>query len=278
MGRGIWRRSSGVVTLITLELVCFLLVSYQIQVEPHLTLLERMTLTLAAPFQDASDNLSSFVDDRVARSKSLERLERENTQMAMRLEHMERVETQLREATIENQRLRALLKLPLDEGWQTVSAEVVGRVSRGDDGFFLINRGSLQGVQRDMGVIAPAGLIGVVWEVSPFYSKVMSAGNPATAIACMIQESRYRDSYLVGQGGNSAKLENVPNFADVKAGDRVVTSGLDGLFPKGRLVGTVVQSKATSHMFLDIDVRLSANFNSLEEVLVLIPTVPAEAP
>ncbi len=276
MARGIWKRSTGLTTLLVLEFACFLFVSYQIQVEEHLSLLEKMALTVVGPFQHLSNETSSFIEQRTQRSKSLDQLAVENRQLTLKVSHLNRIESQLEEERLENERLRELLALPRPPGWRTVIASVIGRSNRGDDEVLFISRGSLSGVERDMGVLSPAGVVGVVWEVSPYYSKIMTVNNPATAIACMIQSSRYADAYLIGLGSNMGRLENVPNFATVSLGDKVVTSGLDGLFPKGEPIGSVLHVKPSSQMFLDIRVHLGVPFSTLEEVIVLMPTETSE--
>ncbi|MCB1041360.1 MAG: rod shape-determining protein MreC [Acidobacteria bacterium] len=278
MALGFWRRSSGGVTFVALEFACFLLVTYQIQVAPHLSLLEKMALTLFSPIQHLAYETSDYFVMRMENRKSMEALQADNQRMADQLQYMKQFETRIAELESENARLTELMQVAASNPWTSVLASVIGRASKGDDAILIIDKGSRHGITRDMGVIAASGVVGIVWEVSPFYAKIMTANNPGTAIAAMIQRSRYADAYLVGHGENKGRLENVPGFTSVNVADRVVTSGLDGLFPKGQLLGTVLHVNTNSQMFLEIDVQLTTEFAALEEVLILLPTIPGDAP
>ena len=79
--------------------------------------------------------------------------------------------------------------------------------------------------------------MGIVWELSGNYAKIMTANNPSSVIAAMIQDSRYSESYVSGQGTDKGSIKNFPNFKTIRPNDLVLTSSLDGIFPKGLHIG-----------------------------------------
>jgi rod shape-determining protein MreC len=267
-----WRRYPGLVVLLILEFVAFLFVSYQIQVEPRLSLLEKMGLLILGPIQHAGNGISDFVQSRISRRTDLQALRLENAQLRRQLIHMGNLETQLLEQTKARERLNQLLDLPNDPAFDYQYCSVIGKSDRHEDYFFIIDKGSWDGLRQDLGVISSRGVVGIVWEVTPKYSKVMSIHNVGCVVAAMLQDSRYHDAYMVGRNSATGRLQNVPNFLDVQSADVVVTSGLDGLFPKGQPVGVVLSSERTSQMFREIDIRFAAEMSRLEEVAVLVPS------
>lgn len=270
-GISLLKKYPGLTTLFALELVVFLIVSYQIQVAPKVSLLEKMGLVVVGPIQDVSLNLFSSVSKVSEDRRTVDALRVENAQLRDRLLTFEQTQSALYEAEVENQRFRKLLDLPDREHWQKVHAEIVGRSRRRNDAIVIINKGSNQGLRSDLGVACPQGVVGVIWEVSPSYSKVMTMNNPSSVIAAQVQKSRYQDCFISGLDAAHGRLENFPNFENLAFNELVQTSGLDGIFPKGLHIGKVVKAEPSTYMFQNVDVRFSTDFNKLEEVTVLIP-------
>jgi len=256
-------------TLVVLELLALLVVSYQVRVTPHLTLLEKVGKMLVAPIQDGGDHLSGMIEERRARRQAIERLRTENQLLKRHSNENQLLEIEISELRAENDRLRAMLNMPPNPEWNKVAARVISTSSRDGDDMFTIDKGSRHGLRRELGVMTPRGVVGIVWETSPSYSKVMAIENPASAVAAMIQDSRYRDAYVTGFKGGG-RLENVPNFAVIKVGATVLTSGFD-VFPKGLLIGHVTRHEPTSDMFQKVDLAFAESYRHVDEVLVLIP-------
>ncbi|CAM2066270.1 Cell shape-determining protein MreC [Sulfidibacter corallicola] len=276
-GFGFMKKYPELSLLLALELVAFLIVSYQIQVDERISLLERLSLTIVGPIQNLSNGAVGSVTQLVEDRKTLAELQEENARLRKNMEELFRVRTRLIEAEKQNQRLRDLLTLPEIESWKYVYAEVVGRTSRRDDYMIIINKGSNHGIKPDFGVSCPSGVVGVVWEVTGNYSKVMTINNPNASVAALVQESRYHESFVSGMGGALGRLENYPNFEPIGVGDLITTSGLDRLFPKNLHIGRVTSGQPSSDMFQEVRLKFSTDFSRLEEVVVLIP-VPLEGP
>jgi len=272
-GISLLKKYPGLTALCALELVVFLIVSYQIQVAPKVSMLEKMGLVLIGPVQNVSLNLFDSVSKVSEDRRTVEALRSENEQLHQRLLVLEKTQSALFEAEVENKRFRRLLDLPDRENWQKIHAEIVGRSRRRNDAIVIINKGTNQGLRADLGVACPQGVVGVIWEVSPAYSKVMTMNNPSSVIAAQVQKSRYQDCFISGLDAAHGRLENFPNFENLAFNDLVQTSGLDGIFPKGLHIGRVVKAEPSTYMFQNVDVRFSTDFNKLEEVTVLIPEV-----
>lgn len=271
---GIVKRYPELSLLLVLELVAFLIVSYQIQVGERLSLLERMSLMVVGPVQNLSDGAVGSVTKLVEDRETITQLKQENDRLKKNVEELFRVRTRLIEAEKQNQRLRDLLALPKPESWKYVYAEVIGRTSRREDTMILINKGTDDGVLPDHGVSSPTGVVGVVWEVSGSYAKVMPLNNPHSSVAALVQESRFSESFVSGMGASLARLQNFPNFEAIHVGDLITTSGLDRIFPKNLHIGRVTSVLPSSDMFQEVRINLATDFSRLEEVVVLIQIEP----
>jgi len=275
-GLGFFKRRPELTTLIALECLLFIIVSYQVKVDERLSLLEKITLTVFGPVQELNQKAVSSVGSLLEERRSRAELERENNLLRSQLSQHEALRTLYRETELENQRLRDLLDMPTEDDWTQIAARVVGRSQRRNDYMITINRGARHGLRRDVGVYCPDGVVGIVWEVSGSYAKVITVNNPSTVIAAMVQDVRYQECYVSGLGDYRGVLKNFPAFETVQAGDLVLTSGLDRLFPKGLHIGRIVKGAPTNDMFQEVEIRFTADFSRLEEVVALIPNCVEE--
>ncbi len=266
---GLIKKYPGFSTLLALEFVLLLIISYQVKVDERLTLLEKVGLMIFGPVQDINHEIVGSVSRTVDEKRSHEVLATENLALKKELIDFNRLKTLYIESEMENDRLRSLLALPEDDGWGYIHAQVIGRNHRRGDYMLTINKGSSDGIRRDQGVVGPDGVVGVVWEVSGSYAKIIPLNNPRAVVASLLQNSRYQESYVVGNEGAEARLENFPNFETISRGDLVLTSGLDGIFPKGHHIGRVIVPTVTQNNAPLI--QLSTDFTRLELVSVVVP-------
>ena len=155
-------------------------------------------------------------------------------------------------------------------GGRLVAAEIIGRSSSNWFEVVEINRGQGDNVVPDTAVINSEGLVGRVYEVSRFTSKVLLINDPTSAVS--IIDGRTGDMAIAS--GNSigpVGIKYMPANADVQVGDKIVTSGLSEIFPKGILVGTVKAiSKKDYDIFQKVDVAPAVNFSRLDKLFVLV--------
>ena len=175
---------------------------------------------------------------------------------------------QLQEAGWENVRLRKALSFrPLDGGTSVISAEVIGRDPDHIYDTIVINAGLDHGVDKDMSVVTPEGLVGHIAQAGASDSVVQLLMR--TRVSALIQATRAQGivSWIDGQ----FRLRFVEASNLVKEGDLVVSSGLGGRYPKGIPIGTVVEVKQEKRapVFLRVVLKSSVDFSVLEEVFIL---------
>jgi rod shape-determining protein MreC len=137
-----------------------------------------------------------------------------------------------------------------------------------------IDKGTSDRLQTDMAVISPSGVVGRVILPSPRASKVQLLVDRNAAAGAAIQRSRAQ-GVVVGLGTDELRLDYVPGTADVKPGDLVVTSGIDGIYPKGFVIGTVETVERGAGPYHEIRVRPAVDFARLEEVLIVLTPPPS---
>lgn len=170
--------------------------------------------------------------------------------------------------------LRQLLELHDRAGLETTAAEIIGTGASPEFRTVTIDKGTNQGVSTDMAVISPAGVVGRIILSSGRAAKVQLLIDRNAAAGAVIERSRAQ-GIVMASGADELRLEYVPVTADVKPGDLVVTSGIDGIFPKGFVIGTVETLDRGAGTYHEIGVRPAVDFSRLEEVLVVLTPPPA---
>lgn len=164
------------------------------------------------------------------------------------------------------------------QGCRLIPAKVVANMVNRYDNLITIDKGSADGVKRDMGVVCGMGVVGIVYLVSEHYSIVIPALNSHSNISCTIQRRGYF-GYLRWRGGSSqlAYLEDVPRHAHFKLGDNVVTSGYSSVFPPGVMVGKVLHVfNSADGLSYRVQVKLSTDFARLRDVCLVDDSVLQE--
>jgi rod shape-determining protein MreC len=171
--------------------------------------------------------------------------------------------------------LRQLLELRQRSGLETVAAEIIAAGANPEFRDMTIDKGSSDGLQPDMAVISPAGVVGRVILPSARAAKVQMIIDRNAAAGALIERTRAQ-GIVIGQG-ESLRMEYVPGTADVKPGDLVVTSGIDRIYPKGFVIGTVDVVDRGPGTYHEISVRPAVDFSRLEDVLVVLSLPAARA-
>ena len=200
---------------------------------------------------------------------ALQGIEQENERLKQDIEWLRGENNQLREAASATERLKELLQFKQQALPVLVAAEVIGRDTSNWYRSVILNKGENDGIQPDMGVITPAGVVGRVVKTNNATSIVLLVTDPNNAIAGLIQ--RTRDEGIVeGTHQGLAKLKYIPLLSSVREGDRVVTSGLVGGFPRGLALGTITRiEKEEGALFQSAELRPEVDVSRLEEVLVI---------
>lgn len=218
---------------------------------------------------EAVASLDGGISDLWQRYVALQTVQTENQQLKSDLEWLQGENSRLREAAAATERLAALLKFKQQASPTIVAAQVIGRDATNLFQAVILNKGESEGIQKDMGVVTPAGVVGRVVKTTPSSSVVLLVTDSKNAIAGLIQ--RTRDEGIVeGTQKGEARLKYIPLLSKVKEGDRVVTSGLIGGFPRGLAIGTITRiDREEGALFQTAELTPEVDLSRLEEVLVI---------
>lgn len=258
-----------VLILIPLLLLQLALLSLQIESPSGTLVFKRWTLTAQAPVvsvfsrvtNGARDLWSGYIWLVGARAEN-ERLQRMVTRLAL----LNRAYEQSR---LENERLRRLLSLSDQMNFQTIGARVVARTPRFLSNILYIDRGAKDGIPLDAPVLSGDGIIGRIVLVSGHQSQVQLVTNSDASVGVMLERSR-TPGVLMGTGDLLMDLRYISNTEQIVIGDNVLSSGLDGIFPKGIAIGRIVDVHKGKSVFWDIKVKPLMDMVHLEEVSVLL--------
>ncbi len=276
------RRRTGYL-LLAIMVGHVILISAQVQSKSGVRVLEavafgafsRVQLGAAAIVNGVRDTWGSYVGLRGVRG--------ENEALRARVADLEVQLQQQRALAARSTQLQRLLDLKSTTTLPTVAAEVIGGNANPGTRTITIDRGSADGVRANMAVLAARGIVGrVIGEPAAHAARVQLIIDREAAAGAIVERSRAGGMIAGADVDPPLKMEFVSNLSDVKAGDLVVTSGVDGIYPKGYALGHVEKAERGTGLYLTIAVRPAVDFSSLEEVLVvLVPArsaTPAEPP
>ena len=237
--------------------------------------LGRFALFFVAPFQEAVSEAIRFSKGTWDNYFDLVATARENARLKKSLRQAVARNSQWREVELSNIRLRQLLEFKTAIISQSVAAEIVGRDPSSWSKAVIINKGSADGIRKGLPVVVPEGIAGQVTDVTAHYAKVMLIIDRNSAVDALVQRTRAR-GIIKGDVSDRCRFNYVMRKAEVAVGDKIVASGLDGVFPKGMAIGDVTGViRRTSEIFQEVAVTPHVDFERLEEVLVvLIPPAP----
>lgn len=184
-------------------------------------------------------------------------------------EQSEAIKQKYIETMLQNERLRALLEMPVSNMRRIAAARVISRGSDRWSNLFVIDKGSAQGIRKDMVAITPVGLVGKVRSVTGNTSEILLVDDMRFSVAVRLQKERTEAVYT-GSGRGSGKLKYVPTDVLVESGEQLVTSGLDALFPPGIFVGFVSEVRTDDNeIFHEIDAVSAVDTARVEEVVIV---------
>jgi len=193
----------------------------------------------------------------------------ENERLKRRILELEAERNRLLEAEATNRRLGELLDFRPNLPSGSVTAAIIGNSASTWFHSLILDKGSADGIRKGMAVVTPVGVVGQVVAVTSKSTKVLLVTDPHSGVDVLVQRSRAR-GIVSGSVDGDPIVKYVKRTDDIREGDRLVTSGLDGVFPKGMLVGTVVRvQKKKFGLFQDVTVSLAVDPARIEEVLVV---------
>lgn len=254
-----------------------ILVSAQVQSKSGVPVLGLVTFELFSRVARATSSGVSGVRDVWGNYAYLRGVREENERLRQQLSDLQVKWQEEHALAARSQKLQDLMDLRSRAGLPTVAAEVIGGNPNPGMKTITIDRGSADGVQADMAVISPSGIVGrVIGQPATHAARVQLLIDRNAAAGALIERSRAGGMVLGMEQDPPLRMDLVANLADVKDGDNVVASGVDGIYPKGFLIGRVERSERGTGLYRNITVRPAVDFSSVEEVLVvLVPPRPA---
>ena len=192
----------------------------------------------------------------------------ENRDLKFEIEQLRLEQVRLTDDAQQARRLQALLGFKEQYIAKTVPAQVIGSSGSEQSRSIFIDKGTGDGVEKDMAVITADGVVGKVLRAFHSTSQVLLINDQSSGVGVILDKSRLQ-GVVKGTSAGEVILENVMTDESVAPGERVVTSGGDQIFPKGLTVGTVMKVSPGADLFLNIRLKPSASLNRLEEVLVI---------
>lgn len=192
----------------------------------------------------------------------------ENRNLKQQIERMSLEQVRMSQDADQARRLQALLAFKEQFISRTMAAQVIGSSGSELSRSVYIDKGESDGIKPDMAVITAEGIVGKVLRVYRSTSQVLLIDDQTSGVGAILDKTRLQ-GILRGTPAGEAVLEKVMSDEAVPAGEMVLTSGGDGIFPKGLLVGRVTKVAQGNELFLNIRVRPAADLSKLEEVLVV---------
>jgi rod shape-determining protein MreC len=238
----------------------------------------RMLMAFTAPFQELVTRGVKAAREVWEDYFFLVSVSQENRGLKQRLAEARQRNIQLHEFELENMRLRDLLGFKRSLPHPAISAQIIGKDPSAWFKSVILDKGLADGLQRGLPAVTALGVVGQIVEISGHQSRLMLIIDRNSAADALVQRSRVR-GIVKGTSSNECYLDYVMREEDVRVGDEVVSSGFDGVYPKGLLVGTVTAvGFHGSDFFKDIQITPAVDFDKLEEVMVILnPPVPTSA-
>ena len=254
-----------------------ILISTQVTTRRGVPMLDAAIFGIFAEVQRGANAVTTGVRTSWQDYFALQQVRSENEQLKRQVADL-RVRLQQERGQAEQSRsLEKLLELKSTTQLSTTGATVIAGGASPEFRTITIDKGTGDGLRSDMAVIAPAGVVGRVIQPISRASKVQLLIDRNAAAGALIERTRAQ-GVVVGTGGDELRMDYVSGSADVKAGDVVVTSGIDGIYPKGFVLGQIQSVQRGAGGYSAIVIKPAVDFTSLEAVLVVLtPPVASDA-
>jgi rod shape-determining protein MreC len=260
-----------------------ILISTQVQSRSGVPVLESVTFGAFARVQQGTSGVVRGLRDTWSNYAYLRGARTENEDLRRRVAELEVRLQEQRTLAQKSERLQALLDLKPALAVPLLAAEVIAGYAEAGMLTVTIDRGSSDGVMENMAVMGSGGIIGrIIRPVAANAARVQLIIDENAAAGAVTERTRAGGMVVGSRGDPPLRMELVSNLADVQAGDLVVTSGADGIYPKGFNIGRVESSERGSQLYRTITVRPMVDFRALDEVIVVLreprSAISAQAP
>lgn len=263
-------RRPTLLVIVVLSLL-FVLMSFSNQtryVGETRTMFERTVMTIFSPVPKFVNWIGGTARDMHQGYLDMRRAVNENVELRRKVASLTTENLKLRQSGSDMRRLRSLLAYSEQFSFETSMGQTIMLDTAGRFKSIIIDRGSEDGVQVNDIIANANGLIGRVVLTTNDLAKVQLVTDTNASVGSLVERTR-RQGVVRGLGGNTVQLHDIPALADVQPGDRVLTAGIDGVYPKGIPIGTIVRAEPGQSLFKTVTVRPAVDFGTIEEVIVI---------
>jgi rod shape-determining protein MreC len=272
---GIPSRHKSIFLLAGVVLLQVLLLALQIKRDSEGRLIRVWTVGAFSPFERAGNHGIGHLRETWRHYFALQNASLENEQLRHENDELKMQVNQLQSKATEADRLALLLNFHKShENVPMIGARVIATSAGTASATIMLDRGSKDHIKKNMGVITPEGVVGKVVEVYDNTCEVLLLTDKDSGVGAMLSISR-KQSPVGGAGEPLLVMKYVANDDVVNVGERVVTSGMDKIFPRDLPIGTITEIKP-GNPFKSIRIRPSADLERLEEVIVLLTLQPLQ--
>ena len=272
---GIPSRHKSIFLLAGVVLLQILLLALQIKRDSEGRLIRVWTVGAFSPFERAGSHGILHLRDTWNHYFALQNASRDNEDLRRQNDALKMQVNQLQSKAAEADRLALLLDFRKShQNVPMLGSRVIATSAGTASATVMLDRGAKDGIKKNMGVITPEGVVGKVVEVYEDTTEVLLLTDKDSGVGAMLGDSRIQ-SPVGGTGEPLLAMKYVPNDDAVTVGERVVTSGMDKIFPRDLPIGTITDIKS-GNPFKTIRVHPSANLSRLEEVIVLLTLQPLQ--
>ena len=267
------RRRRGTLVIVILIVCAIFFISLQISGRYRVDFLHNLVLRIISPPQRvlhwAIESICTVFQNYIL----LVDLKKENLKLQEEMRRLQWENDELKESSQAVGRLRHLLLFKELVPAVMIPAEVIAYSPSAWFRTIVINKGHRDGVEKGMPVVTLEGVVGNVRRTSPDSSIILLVIDRNSSVDVLVQRTRTR-GIVEGNGGSRCQLRYIPRTDDIQVGDHIITSGLGGIFPKGLPMGEAVRVEKKEYgLFQAVEVRPSADFSRLEEVMVILSPV-----
>jgi len=232
------------------------------------TMFERTVMTVFSPVPKFVNWVGGTLQDIHHGYVDMRRAVNENVDLRRKVGTLTSENLKLRQSASDLRRLRSLLAYSEQFDFETSMAQTIMLDTAGRFKSIIIDHGSAGGVEVNDVVANANGLVGRVVLTTKDLAKVQLVTDNNCSVGSLVERTR-RQGVVRGTGGSIVQMLDIPSLADVQPGDRVLTAGIDGIYPKGIPIGAVVRSEPGQSLFKTITVKPAVDFGTIEEVIVI---------
>jgi rod shape-determining protein MreC len=251
-----------------------ILISAQVNSRRGVPVLQEVTFGVFAEVQRGTSAIVSLFRKTWSGYVGLRAVRAENEALKQQLVEAQLALQEQRALADRSRSLMAALELRDRSNLKTAAAEVISAGASPEFRTLTIDKGTRDGLRTDMAVIAPAGIVGRVILPTARAAMVQLLVDRNAAAGAIVQRTRAQ-GVVVGAGDEMLRMDYVSEVSEIAVGDIVITSGIDGIYPKGFVIGKVERVEKSGTAYKEIRVRPAADFSSLEEVIVVLTPTPA---